>query len=77
MWMSLKERLDISEQDDYASLKCQCGRCIIALCVCRDINNSARGCDVMCVTDPTLITGEPCPQRCSHVITPMRPSQTY
>lgn len=77
MWMSLRKKLDISEQDDYASLKCQCGRHIIALCVCRDINNSARDCDVMCVTDPMLITGEPYPQRCSHIITPMRPTQTY
>lgn len=65
MW-KLRKKRDISEQDDYASLKCQCGRHIINPCVCSDINNSATRCDVMCVTDPMLITGELQQERCTH-----------
>lgn len=56
--MDVVERLDILEPDDYASLKCQCGRHIVAPCVCEDINKAVRGCDVICVTNPMLITGE-------------------
>ncbi len=66
MCTSLRKTLDISEQDDYASLKCQCGRHIRTPCVCGDINKSARGCDVICVTDPMLITGELQQERCTH-----------
>lgn len=58
MWTSLRKKLDISEQDDDASLKCQCGRHIVAACVCGDINNSARGSDVTRVTYPMVMTGE-------------------
>lgn len=59
MWTQLKKKLTLTEQDAYASLKCQCGRHSLTACVCRDINNSARGCDVICATDGRmLLTGE-------------------
>lgn len=58
MWTSLRKKLDISEQDNDASFKFQCGRHIIAACVWRDINNSPRGSDVTCMTFPLVITGE-------------------
>lgn len=56
--MALRKKLEPLQQNDYASLKCQCGRHIIAPCAARAINNSAGGCDVMGVTEAMRRTGE-------------------
>lgn len=47
-------------------LKCQRGRRVVTPRVCEDINNSARGCDVIRVTDPMLIAGELQQDRYTH-----------